>query len=417
MKLWSSLLTLLSVAALAGCGGSTADFRRYETFAHKVASENSITFTRPQRQDIDEALQALFGTPDEPVLPALDGADISKVMNVNRLSLAAGPVGSDEEGNARGLYREHCAHCHGITGDGAGPTAAFLNPYPRDYRKGQFKFKSTPVGRRPTHSDLKKIVLEGIPGTAMPSFKLLPDLEVEALVDYVKYLSIRGEVERALLRATVELEEGKRLVSVVDKNAPAEQKTAQQEQVTAVKEIVAGVVGVWEAGEGESAAIPQRPAMTKEALTASIHRGRALFYGTVANCVKCHGESALGDGNLAEYDDWTKEFIDLGNNPKLTSTYVSLGMLPPRNIRPRNLRQGIYRGGIRPIDTYWRLKNGIEGAGMPAVPMKPEGDPNAKGLTPDDIWDIVNYVRSLPYESISNPLEASGQAENLHRSL
>ena len=29
------------------------------------------------------------------------------------------------------LYREHCAHCHGISGDGVGPTAVFLNPYPR----------------------------------------------------------------------------------------------------------------------------------------------------------------------------------------------------------------------------------------------------------------------------------------------
>jgi hypothetical protein len=41
---------------------------------------------------------------------------------------------------------------------------------------------------------------------------------------------------------------------------------------------------------------------------------------------------------------------------------------------------------------------------MPASTMKPEGDPAAKGLTPADIWDIVNYVQSLPYESISDPV-------------
>jgi hypothetical protein len=39
--------------------------------------------------------------------------------------------------------------------------------------------------------------------------------------------------------------------------------------------------------------------------------------------------------------------------------------------------------------------------------MKPEGQPNAKGLTSAEIWDIVNYVQSLPYESISNPNEAT----------
>lgn len=399
-------LGISGLLLLAGCGGPSADFRRYETFAHKVQSDNSIKFTRQQRQEIDEALQALFGTPDEPNLPALEGADISKVMSVARLKLAAGPVGSDEEGNARGLYREHCAHCHGITGDGAGPTAAFLNPYPRDYRKGQFKFKSTPVGQKPTHSDLKRILLEGIPGTAMPSFKLLPDLEVEALVDYVKYLSIRGEVERALLRATAELEEGQHLFTLLGQDATAEKKAAQQDQLAALKETVAGYVGRWEGAAAAVVAIPPRPEMDETAVAASIERGRTLFFGTVANCVKCHGDSALGDGQTTDYDEWAKEFIGDGKNRSLVADFESRGLMPPRNIRPRNLRQGIFRGGLRPIDHYWRIKNGIEGTPMPAATMKPEGDPNAKGLTPDDIWDLVNYVRSLPYEPISNPRDA-----------
>ena len=82
---------------------------------------------------------------------------------------------------------------------------------------------------------------------------------------------------------------------------------------------------------------------------------------------------------------------------------MNLGMLPPRNIQPRNLRLGFYRGGMRPIDLYWRMRNGIEGTPMPAATMKPEGDPNAKGLTEQDLWDLVNYVQSLPYESISDP--------------
>src|SRR5205807_5778428 len=142
----------------------------------------------------------------------------------------------------RGLYREHCAHCHGITGDGVGPTAAFLNPYPRDYRKGQFKFKSTPAGFKPTHADLKKIVLDGVPGTAMPSFKLLPDLEVEALVEYVRYLSIRGEIERRLLVATGDLEPNVRLVPTVHAKAKAEDKAAQEAQVAAVKETVTDTI-------------------------------------------------------------------------------------------------------------------------------------------------------------------------------
>jgi len=403
---------LAALALLAGCGGPTADFRRYETFAHKIQTATEVKFSPQQRQDIDETLAALFGTPDEPALPAVEGVEIGKLINLERLKLAAGPVGSDEAGRPRGLYREHCAHCHGITGDGAGPTAAFLNPYPRDYRKGQFKFKSTPVGARPTHSDLKKIVLEGVPGTAMPSFKLLPDLEVEALVDYVKYLALRGEVERALLTATADLEEGQRLVSVVSNNASQEAKAAQQEQLAAVKEMVAGVVSRWDGAEAAVVPVPPRPELSGADLAKSVARGKTLFYGTVANCVKCHGDSALGDGQTTDYDEWAKEFIGDGKDVKLVSTYVAHGLLPPRNIKPRNLRQGIYRGGMRPIDIYWRIKNGIEGTPMPAATMKPEGDANAKGLTPEDIWDIVNYVQALPYEPISNPLVAQREAEN-----
>src|SRR5436190_2797373 len=234
------IFSFAALAALAGCGAPVAEFRRYETYAHKVAASVGMEkgFTATQRQDIDETMQALFGTPDQPELPAVEGIEVSKIINLSHLKLAAGRVGSDEQGNPRGLYREHCAHCHGISGDGTGPTAVFLNPYPRDYRKGQFKFKSTPVGQKPTHADLKKIVLEGVPGTAMPSFKLLPDLEVEALVEYVKYLSIRGEVERELLNLTTAREENERLVKVLAANADEQAKTSQQEQIAEVKERV-----------------------------------------------------------------------------------------------------------------------------------------------------------------------------------
>jgi mono/diheme cytochrome c family protein len=414
---WICSVAAVVLVALSGCGAPDAKFVRYETFAHRVSEAAEVQFSPQQRQDIDELLQGLFGTPDQPALPALEGADVSAVMNLTRLSMAAGPVAGDASGSIRGLYREHCAHCHGITGDGAGPTAVFLNPYPRDYRKGQFKFKSTPIGSKPTHDDLKRIVLDGIPGTAMPAFRLLPDLEVEALVDYVKYLAIRGEVERGLIMATTELEEGTRLVSIVAGSASDEQRAAQQEQLAYVKEIVENVVGKWQAASGETTEVPPRSTMSPEELTASVHRGRELFFGTVANCVKCHGDSALGDGQTTDYDEWTKEFIGDGRNLTLVSAFMSKGMLPPRTIIPRNLRHGAYRGGMRPVDIYWRIKNGIEGTPMPAASMKPEGDPHAKGLTTDDIWDLVNYVQALPYESISDPWKAAQQAEYVRERL
>lgn len=409
------VFTVAAVALLAGCGAPVAEFRRYETFAHKVAESAGLEkgFTREQLQGLDETMQALFGTPDAPALPSIEGIEMGKLMSLSRLKLASGPVSSDEQGVSQGLYREHCAHCHGVTGDGSGPTASFLNPYPRDYRKGQFKFKSTPVGQKPTHADLKKIVLEGIPGTAMPSFKLLPDVEVEALVDYVKYLSVRGEVERGLLDASTNLEGDSRLVNVLEKSAGEKEKASQQEQIAAVKDVVKTVLEKWDGANGAVTAIPARPEMTKEQLATSIRHGRELFYGTIANCVKCHGDSALGDGQLTDYDEWAKEFINDGKNTKVVSTYVSLGLLPPRTIRPRNLRLGVFRGGLRPIDIYWRIMNGIEGTPMPALATnirKPEDPSEAKKLNAEEIWDLVNYVQSLPYERINNALNAYDEA-------
>ena len=47
----------------------------------------------------------------------------------------------------------------------------------------------------------------GIEGTAMPSFALLDRGEIDALIDYVKYLSVRGEMERALVEEAADLEE------------------------------------------------------------------------------------------------------------------------------------------------------------------------------------------------------------------
>ena len=53
----------------------------------------------------------------------------------------------------RDLYNRYCQQCHGISGDGNGEAAAFLYPRPRDYRKGIFKFTTTPYGNRPRRKD------------------------------------------------------------------------------------------------------------------------------------------------------------------------------------------------------------------------------------------------------------------------
>ena len=68
------------------------------------------------------------------------------------------------------LYRRNCLHCHGVSGAGDGPTAPFLYPTPRDYRRGIFKFTSTPYMKPPHRDDLRRTIKNGLHGTSMPSF-------------------------------------------------------------------------------------------------------------------------------------------------------------------------------------------------------------------------------------------------------
>jgi mono/diheme cytochrome c family protein len=130
-----------------------------------------------------------------------------------------------------------------------------------------------------------------------------------------------------------------------------------------------------------------------EALKASIERGRELFVGTVASCSKCHGAGGRGDGQEADYDDWTKEWtIRAGLNPanlKELTPLIARGALPPKTIKPRNFEEGVFRGGDRPEDLYRRLKQGIAGTPMPAVTLV-DGQ-----LEEADVWHLINFVRSL----------------------
>jgi len=368
----SCLLVAMALVGLAGCGTTPpASFRANFVEATKQR------LTPEQEQQVATILLAMFGTPDDPVALPETGLDEAK------LKLCAGPVRSDIVGRKNGLYREHCAHCHGITGDGMGPTAAFLNPYPRDYRPGVFKFKSTERSDKPTHADLVRILHNGIAGTSMPSFALLSEVQVDALVEYVKYLSMRGETELALVRQFFELDDD------AQGRLPETREFLVDETLTPIAER-------WKAAADARIAVPEMPADVD--LATSIAKGRELFYGDKANCVKCHGPTALGDGQANDYDDWNKAIVEWSKEVAgdKDSDWVSKAgrvlagdALRPRTIPPRNLRHGIYRGGRRPLDLYYRIHAGINGAPMPA----------AKGtVAPEDIWHIVNYIRSLPYE-------------------
>jgi len=343
---------LIASLALAGCGGADPP-----PFRLNMEGRAADDFEDATLQQISVLLTAAFGTPDDPFVFEETGLDMRK------LRMAAGPAFGNEDGSQRGLYRQHCAHCHGISGDGAGPTAAFLVPYPRDYRQGKFKFKSTQRPSKPTDEDLKRVLVQGVPGTAMPSFRLLPEDELEALVEYVKYLSLRGEVETHLF------------LMADDDELPTDRETL-------VSEAIEPYVNFWNDAEKQIIAPPAPPELNEQQLLASIEQGRQLYHHIKAQCAQCHGPTALGDDPELRFDDWNKE-----KNPR----EPGLWLLPRQRLQARNLRLGIYRGGRRPVDLYRRIHAGVNGTPMPELQTS---------LSPEEIWHLVHYVQALPYERV-----------------
>lgn len=406
-KLLSFLLAVFTLTALVGCGASNVNFTQNKVASRKKELDGGVDegMSPYLYQQVANIMGAMFGSPDKPALMA--GGMEYELVDLDNLTRASGAVSakrlsgdaSDSHRAGEGLYRQHCVHCHGINGDGKGPTASFLNPYPRDFTHGKFKFNSTALGVPSTDDDLHRILMNGINGTAMPSFALLDKGEVEALVDYVKYLSVRGQMERLLVEKATEY------AGEDDETIPIDPADLiGDEGGDGLGFIVSSWINAEAAVSPEAPNVPilsEDPAdwatEKKKALFESIDRGRNLYYTTTANCFSCHGPTQLGDGNLGLYSDWSKELYnwqsEQDKDGKKKAEYMKLGGLEPRIVRPRNLRLGQYRGGRRPLDIFYRVHNGIDGAGMPA----------ANGLSHDEIWDIVNYVLWLPYDQLSHP--------------
>jgi mono/diheme cytochrome c family protein len=372
-------VVVLAALVAGGCGPSEPP-----QFRLNFEGRDPEEITRMQTDALVEELDRLFGTPDHPTVLEEAGLDLEL------LKRAAGPVGRFQEPHGggyseRGLYRQHCALCHGISGDGAGPLATIFDPYPRDFRNGVFKYTSTLAGVKPTRADLERTLEEGNPGTGMPSFIELDPLTLDALIEYTKYLTVRGETERYLIRLVVDEDEYLPLGADV------------KEMV--VEDVLFPTAESWLLpGEYPDECIvvppPAPPVPTAERRAESVRLGRELYASTDSQCIKCHGPDGDGDGEeKALYDDWNKP--KKGVTPQETRELARLFTLPLQRLRARNFREGTFRGGGRPEDLYLRVHLGIGGTPMPAGGPTP----GALGpLTPEEIWHVVSYVRSLGNE-------------------
>ncbi len=184
--------------------------------------------------------------------------------------------GDPDRGEA--VYFERCVGCHGDEGDGLGPGADRLNPPPRDFTIGDYKYRTTGFDDIvPNDSDLYRMIRDGMPGTAMASWgDVLSDQEMWDLVEYIKVFAGFDEEE-----PSEQVDYGTRVAPSAD----------------------------------------------------SIELGRKLF---VDVCAECHGENGKGDGIKKLKDDtgartWPRNLTKpwtfrASNDPEDVFTRISVGI-------------------------------------------------------------------------------------------
>ncbi len=140
------------------------------------------------------------------------------------------------------LFSQHCANCHGDSGDGKGIGASQLDFKPTDFGVAVFKIRSTPSGTLPTDMDLFVTISRGMHGTEMFPWHQLSERDRWALVFRIKSFSSRFAQEKI-------------------------EKTF---------------------------VVPRAPVQTEEL----VEEGRRLF--VLLRCNTCHGTEGNGDGPAAE---------------------------------------------------------------------------------------------------------------------
>jgi len=255
----------------------------------------------------------------------------------------------------RRAYEMECSGCHGRNGDGAGPAATFLEPRPRNFRRGAYKFTTTSTGMRPKRSDLFGTITRGLAGSAMPSFRLLNEERRHDIVEYVRYLGMKGEYEHMLVTVATD-----------------------EEELPDPLEYAELVSDRWDPDQLISV-FPGAP--ETERTPESVARGREIYFdASRANCVSCHGDTGKGDGPAVT---GAKDVVNgFGEDVTVAGIYDDWGY----RMFPRDFSSGVFRAGEEGKDLYITVATGIGGTPMGSF---------SGVLEPDEIWDLIHFVQSL----------------------
>jgi high-affinity iron transporter len=153
-------------------------------FSNTISIQMNTLPTTPAKQALEREAEAL----KKAVAAKQSSTEIARLAKgIAADLLAAYPVPlapSTTPDLMRGasLYREHCASCHGATGDGRGEAAEGLDPAP-------IAFTDKDRARHRSLFGLYQVIEQGLDGTAMSSFAQLPSNDRWALAFYVGGLS------------------------------------------------------------------------------------------------------------------------------------------------------------------------------------------------------------------------------------
>ena len=111
---------------------------------------------------------------------------------LSALALAFGAASAQADTGKELFIKTNCNSCHGIEGKGDGPIAAALDPKPRNYTVGDFKFDANKDGTPGGDEDLALVIKNGAQpygGSAMmmPN-PTLSETDVKLLVTYIRSL-------------------------------------------------------------------------------------------------------------------------------------------------------------------------------------------------------------------------------------
>lgn len=239
-------------------------------------------------------------------------------------------------------YEKRCAWCHGWEGAGDGPATDFLNPRPRDFTSGIYKYKTSPYDSFfPRDEDLLRTIKDGLPGTSMPAWgDMLSEKEMRDLVTYIKaFAGMEGEK--------------------VDKKVEVGKQVSSSEE--------------------------------------SINKGKELFQD---RCSECHGEVGRGNTTKSLKTDWgdkiwprnlTKPWTyRWGSDAEAIYTRISTGIpgTPmPSFADPENQKKLTEEERWHVVNYVKSIQEGAKEAEAVVKAIKIEGEVPADPMDPN--WDTA----------------------------